>query len=67
MNARTADFAATAPWTGITGKPDAFPATPNSLTSGGASDNSVLVWSGAQGKWVPLTLAQLKQRLDALP
>ncbi len=65
-NARTADFAATAPWSGITGKPLTFPSNPASMTNNGASDGSLLVWDAAFQQWKPITLLQLKQRLNAI-
>lgn len=66
-NARTADFAATAPWEGITGKPAAFPASPATLARAGALPDAVLVWDASLGQWAPLTLQQLKAALNAIP
>ncbi len=65
-NARTADFAATAPWSGITGKPTAFPSSPASMSGVGAADRGVLAWDSTSQQWRPITLLELKQRLEAL-
>jgi len=64
--ANQADFAATVPWNGIIGKPATFPSSPSSMVANGASDGSLLAWDSAFQQWKPITLLQLKQRLDAL-
>lgn len=55
MNASQADFAATAPWKGIIGRPVGTAAAP------------FLIWDATANDWAPITLAQLKALLDALP
>ncbi len=67
MNARTADNAATCPWSGITGRPSSFPTDPSQINPAGAPDHGVMVFSQAQNRWVPVSLAQLKTWLNALP
>lgn len=62
MNASSADFAATTPWTGIQGKPEFLAPT----AAAPIPDGALLVWSAISQRWIPLTLAQLKSRLDAL-
>lgn len=55
MTAREADFAATVPWEGVIGRPV------------GTDNNQVAVWDATLQKWVPISLAHLKELLDALP
>lgn len=64
---RDADFAATAPWAGITGRPTVFPSAPSTMAPDGATDGDIMVFSAALNRWVPLSLADLKRRLAALP
>lgn len=64
MNAQSADFAATTPWSGITNKPATFPSDPSQLAPAGATNQSLLIWSAARRKWVPITPGDLMALLQ---
>ena len=57
MKTTRADWAASVPWTGITGKPGVFPSGPvdiGQLTAAGFSAGSVPIWNGS--RFVPHTI-----------
>lgn len=66
MNASTADFAATTPWSGITGKPSVYPTDPANIAPGSATDGTLLIFDATTARWKPVTLTQLKILLDQL-
>lgn len=59
MIAQRANWAATTPWAGITGKPEfpsVFVTDIGQLTGAGFTNGQVPVWNSAQGKFVPYTI-----------